>query len=581
MHRRPADYDFFRNLKPPVVKIMDGGKPDYQWVYSNLPEALVVFRDWLLDDNHGNVWTSCLRDPVGTGKSVARQMVAKAQALGLDKSRTLLMGPTNEPNVWVPGGIEAAVQSTVAFADEVALLGWRGLLLNLSVGWPANNDTATVKDTPPNWTPYAPVQSAIRRGNHMLGLHEYWKNTGVGDGWGWYGGRALKCPWDVPIIIGECGFSYAVGRSGIPTVDQGWRKHITDEQYAAQIVDYHNRMAADSRIKGLCLYLCDHANVEWWSKDVEPAYDNILARRSQLREPAQSPSVPVPPTQPPPTIPPSAPAVTLVGKVGKVAPNDGTTYVYGTAPEGSVIYFSWRGNEAIDGIQSGPHAGYEGWKPGYYNIPLYVRGVTPAKGDWDVWAKLGDKQSARVQFATDGKGGKTNQVEVNFVLQDAVTPTDPPVIITPPPPGQAFRFPLDTLKVTQWWGRTHGGIDYSCVTGTPVKACADGVVAWVDDDRLTSAANGGYGLYVRVWHPSLRIHTLYAHLSRQDVAKGQTVTLGQTIGLSGNTGNSTGPHLHWEVRLGTSAGGYDNAASGGNYNGRVDPMAFMAGLERG
>jgi hypothetical protein len=429
-------------------------------VRANLPGVLTVARDWALDDGGWNdkgqpiQWTKLLADPVGTGKRHANEWKAKQAQLGFDPARTFVQG-VNEPHVWEDNhkAIAPTVAYTVAFLDECKRIGLRGVALSLSVGWPANTDTDTVKDTPPNWTPYAPVEAAIKRGNHILGLHEYWPETGVRQGWGWLAGRALKCPWQVPILIGECGMSFAVTRSGIPTADQGWRKHISDEVYAAQTVDYHNRMAADPRVMGLCIYLCDHAAPEWWSKDLEPAYDNVLARKGQLRDKATAPT-------PPPVV-------------------------------------------------------------------------------------------------------------------------EPPPVTPPPATGAKWRWPLDTLTVTQWWSRVHGGIDYSCVVGTPVKACADGEVVWVDDDRKTSAKNGGYGLYCRIAHPQLRINTFYAHLSRQDVKVGQKVKLGQVIGLSGNTGNSTGPHLHFEVRLTTSEGKYDKAAAGDTYNARVDPMAFVAGLERG
>jgi murein DD-endopeptidase MepM/ murein hydrolase activator NlpD len=162
----------------------------------------------------------------------------------------------------------------------------------------------------------------------------------------------------------------------------------------------------------------------------------------------------------------------------------------------------------------------------------------------------------------------------------------PPVTLPTPPtepsqPSQkhAYRLPLDAIAVTQWWSRQHGGIDYSCVVGTPVRASADGVVAMVADDRDTKAVKGGYGLYVRIWHEQLRIHTFYAHLSRQDVKDGDRVKYGQTIGVSGSTGNSTGPHLHYEVRLGTGTHTYDKDAAGDTYNARIDPMAWKHGHE--
>ena len=124
------------------------------------------------------------------------------------------------------------------------------------------------------------------------------------------------------------------------------------------------------------------------------------------------------------------------------------------------------------------------------------------------------------------------------------------------------------------WGlRGHNGIDYSAVVGTEVHSVADGVVAWVDNDPK------GYGMYVRVWHPALRVHSFYGHLSEQKVAKGDAVTEGEVIALTGNTGNSTGPHLHYELRIADAAGNY--LLVDGMKSGAVDPLSFMAGLDRG
>jgi murein DD-endopeptidase MepM/ murein hydrolase activator NlpD len=93
-------------------------------------------------------------------------------------------------------------------------------------------------------------------------------------------------------------------------------------------------------------------------------------------------------------------------------------------------------------------------------------------------------------------------------------------------------------------GRTHKGIDVPLAVGTPLKAVMDGVV---------SAAQGGsgarsYGLYVSIEHSGGK-STLYAHMSKIMVKVGDKVTKGQIIGLSGNTGFSTGPHLHFELRV--------------------------------
>ncbi len=87
----------------------------------------------------------------------------------------------------------------------------------------------------------------------------------------------------------------------------------------------------------------------------------------------------------------------------------------------------------------------------------------------------------------------------------------------------------------------HSGLDLPAASGTPVASAAPGYVAWTKTGRM-------YGNYVMVIHTN-GIATLYAHLSRIDVVADQFVSRGDIIGAVGSTGFSTGPHLHFEVRL--------------------------------
>ncbi len=89
--------------------------------------------------------------------------------------------------------------------------------------------------------------------------------------------------------------------------------------------------------------------------------------------------------------------------------------------------------------------------------------------------------------------------------------------------------------------RPHYGTDFGAPTGTPVRATGDGVVA-------VSGRNGGHGLYVKLDHTG-PYATSYSHLSKLKVEKGQRVKQGDVIGLVGSTGYSTGPHLHYELRV--------------------------------
>jgi murein DD-endopeptidase MepM/ murein hydrolase activator NlpD len=95
-------------------------------------------------------------------------------------------------------------------------------------------------------------------------------------------------------------------------------------------------------------------------------------------------------------------------------------------------------------------------------------------------------------------------------------------------------------------GAFHTGVDISATTGTPVHAAADGIV------YMAEYEGPGYGKMVTIDHGN-GIRTWYAHLSAFDVIAGQEVRRGQVIARSGNTGRTTSPHLHFEVRMGGSA----------------------------
>lgn len=107
----------------------------------------------------------------------------------------------------------------------------------------------------------------------------------------------------------------------------------------------------------------------------------------------------------------------------------------------------------------------------------------------------------------------------------------------------------------------HNGIDYKCPTGTGILASHDGTVREVANDPT------GYGLYVKIENNIEG--SLYAHLKEQKVVVGQVVAQGQQIGISDNTGNSTGPHLHF--------GYYRMPRDRQNgFSGYIDPQPYFA-----
>ncbi|BAY78735.1 putative D-alanyl-D-alanine carboxypeptidase [Nostoc linckia NIES-25] len=112
----------------------------------------------------------------------------------------------------------------------------------------------------------------------------------------------------------------------------------------------------------------------------------------------------------------------------------------------------------------------------------------------------------------------------------------------------SFKFPISS-PYGQRGGRLHAGLDISCPIGTPVIASATGVVSNVVIGCQVGdkSCGGRYGNFISISH-SGGWETRYAHLSSVSVSNGQTVQQGQVIGISGNSGSSTGPHGHFEIR---------------------------------
>ncbi|MCX4531140.1 M23 family metallopeptidase [Streptomyces sp. NPDC002596] len=109
---------------------------------------------------------------------------------------------------------------------------------------------------------------------------------------------------------------------------------------------------------------------------------------------------------------------------------------------------------------------------------------------------------------------------------------------------------------SNWSSGSHTGIDFPVATGTSVKAITSGTV-------VTAGWGGAYGNQVVIKHADGH-YSQYGHMSSLSVSAGQTVTAGQQVGLSGATGNATGPHLHFEIRTGPA------------YGSDIDPIAYLA-----
>jgi murein DD-endopeptidase MepM/ murein hydrolase activator NlpD len=163
-----------------------------------------------------------------------------------------------------------------------------------------------------------------------------------------------------------------------------------------------------------------------------------------------------------------------------------------------------------------------------------------------------------------------------------------------------LSWPLTKVIITQKFGNTefsaahaqlyngsgHNGVDMGTPIGTPVKAALGGTIMGTGDTDL-ACPGASFGRWVLIRHNN-GLSSLYAHLSVISVAEGQTVTTGSTIGYSGNTGYSTGPHLHFTVyasqgvqivdRASKSCGGRTYHMPVADLRAYLDPLAYLPAI---
>lgn len=224
-------------------------------------------------------------------------------------------------------------------------------------------------------------------------------------------------------------------------------------------------------------------------------------------------------------------------------------------------------------------------------LNVYMRTLDQDSRVWGAFVFLTDVLDP--QWLSQDTGDAHNQIIASLRTQTPaplplITPDKLKPITIPgglpnvdPAPGKDFMWPIANAanKITQHWGRNpasytrfglkgHNGLDFSCITGTPVISVADGVVMMV-------ATDPDYGNYARIYHEKYKVCSFYAHLRDANVVIGQTVSKGQVIGASDDTGNSTGPHLHLEIRKMISANVYDSFNTGFGNRAQMDPFTFL------
>jgi murein DD-endopeptidase MepM/ murein hydrolase activator NlpD len=130
--------------------------------------------------------------------------------------------------------------------------------------------------------------------------------------------------------------------------------------------------------------------------------------------------------------------------------------------------------------------------------------------------------------------------------------------------GVSQYFGANPQMYKQFGWKGHNGLDFRCPTGTQLISCVNGTI--------TEAYNniGGWGNHCYIWDKDQNVMVIYAHMKSLNVKVGDKVKIGNLLGLSNNTGNSTGPHLHFGVYKVDSNGNKLNLNNG--YGGAVDPF---------
>lgn len=308
MHGRQTDLDYMATLRPPSIKIVGLDVQRIADVHSAAPNALLVFRQHKLSEEKQEQETA----PAETGTRHGRQWADLISALRSEARRRGLRFPDNnqicilginEPNLEAPAVKDlierkrimrnyarACDAYTERFLQEANRLGFVGGALNLSNGGPTNWDFA---DDPhpgaaPDWDLFPSTYAALIRHKGILFLHEYWTDAGPSEGWGWYAGRYQKCPWNVPIIIGECGIDMIIKRA-VPDQSRGWQSYINTQTYMGHWRYYHDKALEDPRIHSIQPYTTDYGS-PWQTFDMAPVQPSLVAYAREVEARPGKPS---------------------------------------------------------------------------------------------------------------------------------------------------------------------------------------------------------------------------------------------------------------------------------------------------
>lgn len=388
-HNPALDIERIGRMQPSGLKIYLHRTSNDTWLAlrAAAPSAYYVAVDVARSD------PASLDDPRGDVETGVRELDARPAAVRRLMAKNEKLLATDSLDHW-----NRWVAYHVAFTERGHQLGANVAVGCINTGHPG---IALFGDFVDQWPRLQPVDDALNAGD-CWNVHNYWTADGPLACYPWTVGRQIRCPTTHSIFVGEYGYDQAVfAPAGTP--NHGWQGRVTEDAFVQQVVEFHQLMQADPRVKGTAGFVLDFEDHTWQTWDMSPIVERLIARASECEVP--------------------------------------------------------------------------------HPLATMPRLVKP-------------------------------------IASDRIT--------------QTFAQHKANNQLGGW------GVDWSAVTGTPVVSAAEGIA-----DRVEDQGASGYGKFVQVNH--WWGFTRYAHLSVQSVVKGQRVAAGARVGLSGNTGNSTGGHLHFEV----------------------------------
>jgi len=399
--------------------------------------------------------------------------------------------------------------------------------------------------------------------------------------------------------------------------NEGWVQAAYDE-----IDDWNNGVGSSTRQKIISLSLyCSHKRDQWYFLDKNGVMDDFrnAVGRSYTEEGGLAPEpAPTPPTPAPGPTPPnvSTPVIwdtdltrrgvvltesianygewewaVVRGEWYDVQQAQGRVNVFvnvedehGNLMQGVRVKWYWGGGALHESDFKNTEIKRDPWLGHPYSLDFGMSAVAPSYGltiadgtpSEILWGMgLGDLQNPHMKMHTSYEFTFRRRLKNKGIVPVPPDPDEPPIwedyIYKHPCPGAVItqHFYQNPSDYARFGMPGHNGTDFGGkAAGTPILAIADGVVIYSEMDP-------GYGWYVRLEHTegSHRFSTMYCHLQEKGLAAGTSVKAGQTIGKLGSTGNSTGPHLHLEVRLLTILGAYQEKTP--MPKGRVDPETYL------